>query len=265
MVYRIVYNPNMAQIKAHAQYDYSGANVLVSGGSNGIGLAIAQAYADAGASVIITGRKASAKDYPHDFSNMQYRQLILSDHAQIAELGNDLKALDILVNNAGGLQDKHADEWHPDGFDASVELNLTSAHRLTMSVLELLKQSTIQGGASVIGIASMTSYFGNSFTPGYGPSKAAIVQLMKTYAVTWGEHGIRANAVAAGLVKTNLTRMAIEDMTDLVVKPHMARQAIKRVGEPMDIAGAVLFLTSAQASWLTGQTLAVDGGYTISS
>jgi NAD(P)-dependent dehydrogenase (short-subunit alcohol dehydrogenase family) len=255
----------MTQISASARYDYNGAKVLVTGGSNGIGLAIAQAYRDAGAAVIVTGRGASAQDYKHDLSGMEYRQLVLSDHAQIAKLGKEIKALDILVNNAGGLQNEHEDEWHPDGFDASVELNLSSAHRISMSMLETLKKSTIPGGASVIGIASMTSYFGNVFTPGYGPSKAGIVQMMKTYALAWAEHGIRANAVAAGLVKTNLTRMAIEDMAEFVVKPHLERQAIKRLGEPMDIATAVLFLTSEQASWVTGQTLPVDGGYTIAS
>lgn len=247
---------------ANTRYDYSHARVLVTGGSSGIGLGIAEAYRDAGAQVTITGRRKSAGDYDCDLSGMDYRQLVLSEHKQMERLAAETESLDILVNNAGGIQDQHEDEWHPDGFDAAVALNLSSVHRLTMLLLETLKKSKLAGGASVVGIASLTSYFGNSFTPGYGPAKAGLVQLMKTYAVTWGEMGIRANAVAAGLVRTNLTRVAIEEMADLVVKPNIARQAIKRLGETEDIAMAVLFLTSSQASWISGQTLAVDGGYT---
>lgn len=252
----------MATPKATTRYDYSGATVLVTGGTSGIGYAIAKAYLDAKASVIVTGRKPSADGYSTDLSGMRYLQLVLTDRDQIARLDSDIPELDILVNNAGGLQTVHGDEWHPDGFEAAVELNLSSAHRVTMCLLEKLKKSKLEGGASVVGIASMTSYFGNVFTPGYGPAKAGLVQMIKGYALAWGEHGIRANAVASGLVKSNLTRVAIEEMADMVVKPTLERQAIKRVGVPVDIAGAILFLTSAQASWITGQTLPVDGGYT---
>lgn len=240
-------------------YDYTGANVLVTGGSNGIGLACAQAYRDAGANVIITGRKPSAGDYDSDIANMDYRPLDIADRDALCALADSLSALDILVNNAGGTQ---GDEWEHDGFDNSLMINLNSAFHLSSACKDLLAASNFEGGASVVGIASMTSYFGLSMAPAYGPAKAGIVQLMKTLAMSWGELGIRANAVAAGLTRSNLTSFVIDHMDDMM-KETLARQGIKRPGAPEDIAAAVLFLTSPAASWVTGQTLPVDGGYTI--
>ena len=108
----------------------------------------------------------------------------------------------------------------------------------------------------------MTSYFGLELAPAYGAAKAGLVQMMKTFAMSWGQHGIRANAVAAGLTRSNLTAYVIDHMDDMM-QATFARQGIKRAGQPEDIAAAVLFLTSPAASWITGQTLPVDGGYTI--
>ena len=107
----------------------------------------------------------------------------------------------------------------------------------------------------------MTSYFGFEWTPGYGPAKAGLVQMVKTLGMSWGKLGIRANAVAAGLTRTNLTAFTLDNMQDMV-DATMDRQGLKRPGTPEDIAAAVLFLTSPAASWITGQTLPVDGGFT---
>lgn len=240
-------------------YDYSDANVLVTGGSNGIGLACAQAYRDAGAKVIITGRKAQASDYDSDLTGMDYRQVDMANRDELIALAVSLKALDVLVNNAGGTQ---GNEWEHDGFDNSVAINLGSVFHLSSACKDLLAASNFAGGASIIGIASMTSYFGLSLAPAYGPAKAGLVQLMKTFAMSWGELGIRANAVAAGLTRSNLTAYVIDHM-DEMMQETFARQGIKRAGDPNDIAAAVLFLSSPAASWVTGQTLPVDGGYSI--
>lgn len=240
-------------------YDYSAANVLVTGGSNGIGLACAQAYREAGAKVIITGRKPQASDYDTDLTGMDYRQVDMANRDELIALAASLKALDVLVNNAGGTQ---GNEWEHDGFDNSVAINLGSVFHLSSACKDLLAASSFAGGASIIGIASMTSYFGLSLAPAYGPAKAGLVQLMKTFAMSWGELGIRANAVAAGLTRSNLTAYVIDHM-DEMMQETFARQGIKRAGDPNDIAAAVLFLSSPAASWVTGQTLPVDGGYSI--
>ena len=240
-------------------YDYRGAQVLVTGGSNGIGLACARAYREAGAEVVITGRRPSAGDYEHDLSGFTYIELDVSDRAALLALPEKLQRLDILVNNAGGTQ---ADEWSHDGFDHSLDINLSSAFHLSTACRPLLEASEFAGGASIIGIASMTSYFGSEWTPAYGPAKAGIVQMTKTFGHCWGKYGIRANAIAAGLTRTNLVAPVIDHMPEMV-EETFARQGIKRVGEAEDIAAAVLFLTSPAASWITGQTLPVDGGFTV--
>jgi len=239
-------------------YDYAGATVLVTGGTNGIGLACAEGYRDAGAEVIITGRRDSAKDYDHPLEDMTYRQLDVGDRDALYALGTSLSKLDILLNNAGGSQ---GNEWEADEFDRSLNVNLGSAFHLSCACKELLAASQFPGGASVAGIASMTSYFGMEWTPGYGPAKAGLVQLMKTLGMSWGPLGIRANAVAAGLTRSNLTAPVLDNMQDMVDET-LKRQGLKRTGEPQDIAGAVMFLTSPAASWITGQTLPVDGGFT---
>lgn len=238
-------------------FDYSDASVLVTGGSNGIGLSIAREYLAAGASVMITGRRESASDYEHDLSGLEYRQLDVGSRDALSKLASSLSNLDILINNAGGAQ---ADEWGHDGFDQSVSVNLTSAYHLSAACKHLLEASQFEGGASIIGIASMTSYFGYEWTPGYGAAKAGLVQLVKTLGISWGPSGIRANAVAAGMTRSNLTAPVIDGMPEMI-EGMFERQGLKRVGEAEDIAAAVLFLTSPAASWVTGQTLAVDGGF----
>jgi NAD(P)-dependent dehydrogenase (short-subunit alcohol dehydrogenase family) len=238
-------------------FDYSGATVLVTGGTSGIGLGCAQAYREAGAQVIITGRKSAASEYDADLTRMTYRQVDVADRSALIDLAASLATLDILVNNAGGSQ---PDEWEADGFDHSVNIHLNSVFHLSMACKELLAASCFPGGASVMGIASMTSYFGFEWTPAYGAAKAGLVQLVKTLGMSWGTVGIRVNAVAAGLTRSNLTAPVLDHMPSMVDET-LRRQGLKRTGVPEDIAAAVLFLTSPAASWITGQTLPVDGGF----
>lgn len=239
-------------------YDFKEATVLVTGGTSGIGLACAQGYRDAGAEVIITGRKSSPAEYDTDLSGMTYRQLDVANRDSLYEIAGTLNKLDILVNNAGGAQ---GNEWEADSFDQSIAVNLSSVFHLSSACKDLLASSQFPGGASIIGIASMTSYFGFEWTPGYGPAKAGLVQMMKTFGMSWGQLGIRANAVAAGLTRSNLTAFTFDHMQDMVDET-VKRQGLKRTGEPADIAAAVLFLSSPAAAWITGQTLPVDGGFT---
>ena len=146
-------------------------------------------------------------------------------------------------------------------FEESGQINLFGAFRLATACRKKLAASALEGGASVVNLASMSSYFGISIVPGYGAAKAGIVQMTKSLAVAWAAGGIRVNAVAPGLIRSNMTAPMenIEGLADA----HLARTPMARWGEPDDICGPVLFLASPAARFITGQTLPVDGGYSI--
>jgi 3-oxoacyl-[acyl-carrier protein] reductase len=244
----------------NVRYDYKGARVLVTGGTSGIGAGIAAAYRDAGAEVTITGTRGSPSEYSSDLSGYRYLQLSLTDKAQISAVAAQLPALDILVNNAGAnfmLQN----EYDPEVFEKGLQVNLASAYRMSQACKPLLEASKLPGGASVIGIASLTSFFGLEVVPAYGAAKAGLVQLVKTLSITWAKDNIRVNAVAAGVTESRMTAQMLK--IPAMMAPMLARTPLKRVGQPQDVAGAVLFLTSAAAGYITGQTLLVDGGYSI--
>lgn len=245
---------------ANLNYDYRGAHVLVTGGSNGIGAGIASAYRAAGADVTITGTRAQADDYDTDLRGYRYLQLQLTDNDQIDAVAAALPKLDILVNNAGG-NFMIENEYEPDIFEKSIRVNLLSAYRMAHACLPKLMHSQLPGGASVIGLASMTSFFGVEVVPGYGAAKAGLVQMTKTLSIAWAKHNIRVNSVAAGLIESKMTgpALSISEFNAAV----LARTPQKRIGTPHDIAGAVLFLSSSAAGFITGQTLPVDGGYSI--
>jgi 3-oxoacyl-[acyl-carrier protein] reductase len=248
---------------ADVVFNYSGARVLITGGTSGIGAATASAYRAAGAQVTITGTRQSASEYDADLSGYRYLPLDVADNAGIAAVANTTARLDILVHSGGiGLASIGKDEYEPDVFEEAVRMHLTSVYRLSSLCRDVLAASTLPGGASIVGIASMSAYFGFEWVPGYGAAKAGLVQLMKTLAVAWSKHGIRANAVAAGLIRTRQTA-AFAGQSELTA-PVIARTPLRRLGEPNEIANAVLFLTSGAAGYITGQTLAVDGGFSIS-
>ena len=244
------------------RFDFSGARVLVTGGSNGIGLAIARAFAGAGARVAITGTQARASDYPHDLTAFDYAPLDVRDKAAIARTAGALGALDVLVNNAGANFPFQPSEWDPEVFEDSVRVNLFSAWRMSLACKPLLSASALAGGASVVNLASMASFRAVPIVPGYGSAKAGIVALTRNLAVQWAKDNVRVNAVAPGLTDSNMT-------TPMKAFPEieaaeLAKIPMGRRGVPDEIAPAVLFLASAQASYVTGATLAVCGGFSSS-
>jgi NAD(P)-dependent dehydrogenase (short-subunit alcohol dehydrogenase family) len=243
-----------------ARFDFGGARVLVTGGSNGIGLGIARAFAAAGAEVTITGTRAAASDYAHDLSAFVYHRLDVRDGEAIAALAASLGALDVLVNNAGA-NSVQPSEWDPAVFEDAVRVNLFSAFRMASACRPLLAKSALEGGASVVNLASMSSFFAVPFVPGYGAAKAGVVQLTKNLAVAWAKQKIRVNAVAPGLILSNMTR--VMKGSEALEKPQLERTPLGRWGTPEDVAPAVLFLASAAAAFVTGHTLCVDGGYAV--
>lgn len=243
------------------RFDFSGVRVLVTGGSRGIGHGIARAFAAAGAQVAITGRRAAAGDYDTDLTGLEYRTLEVTEAAAINALAHSLPALDVLVNNAGANLPGGKSEYEPDVFEESVRINLFSAYRLSAACREKLAHSDLAGGASIINLASMASFFGITPVPGYGAAKAATVQMTKTLAAAWAQDRIRVNAVAPGLIRSNMTAR-IQGLPEFTRK-DFERMPLARWGTPDDVAPAVLFLASPAARYITGQTLPIDGGYSI--
>jgi NAD(P)-dependent dehydrogenase (short-subunit alcohol dehydrogenase family) len=242
-------------------FDFAGCRVLVTGGSNGIGLGIARAFSAAHASVTITGTHPGATDYASDLSAFRYLPLQIQSVESIEATAAAAGALDVLVNNAGASLPGGRNEWQPDVFEESLRINLSGAFRMASACRERLAASPLDGGAAIVNLASMASFFGMPIVPAYGAAKAGIVQLTKMLAVAWAKAGVRVNAVAPGLIHSNMTApLARIPGAD---QQHLARTPLGRWGTPEDIAPVVLFLASPAARFITGQTLAVDGGYSI--
>ena len=242
-------------------FDYSGYQVLVTGGSNGIGEGIAQAYLAAGAAVTITGTRPAACDYDKDLSAYHYLQMLATDKDSLQAVADALPTLDILINNAGASLPDGKDEYEPEVFEQAISINLTSNYRLAAALKDKLSVSTLPGGASIIGMASMSSLFGIEIVPGYGSAKTGLIGLTRVLGVNYARANIRVNAVACGLIESNMTAGML-DIPELI-QPHLDRTPQGRLGKPLDIAGPTLFLTSPAARYITGQTLVVDGGYSV--
>jgi 3-oxoacyl-[acyl-carrier protein] reductase len=172
-----------------------------------------------------------------------------------------LPDLDVLVNNAGQNLPGGRSEYDPEVFEEVVAVNLFAAFRMATACKALLEASAIAGDSSVVNVGSMSSFFGIEAVPAYGAAKAGVVQLTKTLAVAWARHGIRVNAVAPGLIETNMTAPMLP--FEALTRPILDRTPMRRLGTPSDVAPVVLFLASPAARYVTGQTIPVDGGFSV--
>lgn len=237
-----------------ASFDYTGARVLVTGGSSGIGHSTALAFRDAGARVTVTGTRPRA-DVAVPLDGLDYRELEMRDTAAVDALGASFDQLDVLVNNAGATFPDGGDEWQPDVFEQALLLNLAGAFRLTVACRPALRAAA----GSVVNVTSLSAVRAVPFVPGYAAAKAGLVSATTTLAASWAAEGIRVNAVAPGVVHTRMT----EPMMGIasVVEPQLAHIPMARFGRPEEIAPAILYLAGEAASYVTGQVLLVDGGY----
>ncbi|MBY0286357.1 MAG: SDR family oxidoreductase [Mycobacteriaceae bacterium] len=242
---------------ARATFDFTGTKALITGGTSGIGYATATLFRDAGATVTITGTRTGPGDYDTDLTGMTYRQLILTDPDSINELVSATSTLDVLVNNAGANFPGGLNEAEPDGFDASVAVNLTAPYRLTVGLRKALAAS---GGASVVFLSSLSALRAVTMVPGYGAAKAGIASLTHNLAVKWAPRGIRVNAVVPGVIDTPMTELA--QTVPEIIDAELARIPLGRLGTPAEIAGTIAFLCTEQSSYTSGALFVVDGAST---
>ncbi|MCV7077072.1 SDR family NAD(P)-dependent oxidoreductase [Mycobacterium szulgai] len=242
---------------AQVSFDFTGTTALITGGTSGIGHAIATLFRDAGAEVTVTGTKSDSGEYETDLAGMAYQRLQIADPDSVDNLAQGFTGLDVLINNAGANFPGGLDESKPDGFDASVALNLIGPYRLTVGLYRALKCSTAAGGASVVNLASMSALRAVTLVPGYGAAKAGIVCVTRNLAVKWAGKGIRVNAVAPGTIDTPMT--APMHVAQQLVDIELAHIPLRRFGSAAEIAPTVAFLCTEQSSYTSGAVFVVDG------
>ena len=230
--------------------------VLVSGGTSGIGAAIARAFAATGADVSVTGAseaEAQAACARADMAGIACSALDVRDGAAVAERVAALGELDVVVNYAGII--RRGAELEPEAFAQVVDINLNGSMRVCAAARSALKARR----GCIVNTASMLSFFGGGLVPGYSASKGGVAQLTKSLAIAYAADGIRVNAVAPGWIATKLTQALQDDPARSA--PILARTPLGRWGTPEDVAGPVLFMAGMAARFVTGEVLPVDGGY----
>lgn len=238
--------------------DLSGKKAVVTGGASGIGYGIALAFQEAGAEVTVTARSGETLDAcerstPH--GELAAHRLDVTNDLSIEEFLSSVSGIDILVNNAGTIV-RQGKEYQPDQFAQVVNTNLIGAMRMSHACLGKL----VIGKGAILNIASMFSFYGSRATPAYAASKAGLVNLTKSLAIGWAVQNVRVNAIAPGWIETKLTE-GLADREPERYQTIIDRTPMKRWGTPAEIGDAALFLCSPGASFITGQTLIVDGGY----
>jgi 2-deoxy-D-gluconate 3-dehydrogenase len=245
-------------------FDLTGKVALVTGASGGLGAGMAIALAEAGADVVVHGNSRSCDETCAAVEKTGRRaaqvKANLRDRAEsdraIAEAIAAFGQLDILVNNAGTVRRAPAADHPDDDWDLVVEVNLTSVFRLARAAG---RHFLAQGRGKVVNIASLLSFQGGITVPGYAAAKGGVAQLTKALANEWAGRGVNVNAIAPGYMVTDNTAALRAD-------PVRYRQILERIpagrwGDPYDLGGAVVFLSSAASDYVHGHVLTVDGGW----
>jgi len=249
-------------MKAPAGYDLSGMRALVTGAGRGLGEACAKTLADAGAELVLTSRTKKQLELVKDqiIESGGKASFHLADISSMEAVQNlkDLGPFHILVNNAGMNVPEQFCEVSEDSFDAVMELNVKSAFFVAQVVAKGMVESKIEG--SIINMSSQMGIVGGRNRTVYCASKHAMEGFSKSMALDLAKHGIRVNTVCPTFIETEMTRSFLEN--EEFMKEVLNRIPLGYVGQPEDVAGAVLYLASNASRMVTGSSIKVDGGWT---
>ncbi|MCU0890568.1 MAG: SDR family oxidoreductase [Sandarakinorhabdus sp.] len=228
-----------------------GRSVLVTGGTQGIGKAVAEQFLAQGAHVTVTGTRVHLGCYDDPPDGVAYIQADLTWPEARADVAAHFDHLDVLVNNAGRGS---AREYEQEEFEHVIDTNLNAVMDLSVRLHPLLKET----GGSIVNVGSLASFLALKETPAYTASKAGLLGLTRALGDKWATDGVRVNLVAPGFIATRMTEGARQN-------PDRERRLMKAIpmqrwGEPEEVARAILFLASPAAGYITGQSLAIDGG-----
>lgn len=251
------------------RYRLDGKVAVITGGSRGIGRAIALGFAEAGADIVVASRKLPDLEVvAAEISSQGRRSLAVATHAGrkqdienlVKRTMDEFGRIDILVNDAGTnpaygwLVDVEEGAW-----DATMGVNLKGYFLLSQAVAKIMIE---QKGGCILNLGSVASFQPSEMMGVYSISKAGVVSLTQALALELGKYGIRVNAIAPGTTRTDMTRTLFEDRG--FVEARAARTPLGSLGEPEDMVGAAIFLASDASRHVTGQTIVIDGGYLMS-
>jgi len=248
-------------------YDLSGMVVLVTGGSRGIGYAIAKKYAEAGATVAILSKNGNkAKEAAEKLNSHGLKSIGMGidmskgDQASQAPkyVVEKFGKIDVLVNNAAVDLRMPALEVDEDIWNTTLDTNLKGMFFCAQSAgREMIKRKT----GSIINIASIQSVVAQIGQAPYGASKAGIMMMTKVLALEWGPYNVRVNAIAPGSIKTDMNEEFLSKKENM--QKNLSKIPLGRIGDPDDIAGITVFLSTNDAAYITGSLIIVDGGWTL--
>jgi NAD(P)-dependent dehydrogenase (short-subunit alcohol dehydrogenase family) len=250
---------------AYSQLELNGKVAVVVGGTSGIGRAIAHGFAQAGADVIPTSRRAEQVDTAaREIEELGRRSLRLasdvSDRASLEHVLNEALGafgkVDILVNSAGTTKRAPTIDFPEDDWNTIIDTNLTG----TLRACQVFGRHMLQRGqGSIINIASLSTFVALYEVAAYSASKAAVGSLTKSLAIEWSSRGVRVNAIAPGVFRTALNQKLLDETER--GREFLVRTPMQRFGNVEELAGAAIFLASDAASFVSGEIIAVDGGF----